>query len=1334
MNRTKTSFYLFFLVSILFKIAIAETVQVIECDPTSSSERLHVSLLGDWEFCPVYDTQPMGSLPQSGWQAIRLDPEGPWRVPTWRRFPIDWQGHDPADVYSAWFRKGIAVPESLEGQRIKIRFMNVHLTAKAYWNGQEVGATLDGFLPFEVDVTDYVKWGQSNELALGVEDYHFSAAMTGAPVVRPIGKMYRLHSGIFGGVYFLALPAVYVKDVTIVTSLREKQLSAQIVLANEQADAVAVDVHAAIYDGDQLILDLGKNRAAVSSHGHVAVEYAKAWENPVLWSPDNPKRYQLVMRVTRDGDVVDERRELFGFREFWIDGTDFVLNGTKIRLKGTWGHTGEYYYARALQDGKKVALSPAELFRLLKTNHLNIVRLHAQVFPEDFLDAADEVGMLIVDETAIMHRPLNDASVTHALGLIGRDKNHPSVVMWSSSNEFEHWRNPRNPEATAFLRHLEEVMRQADPTRPVMAHGYGNLGPGTMIDNIHYPESDNNLYSIPNGLYWPTQIEWASQNYAYRDCFDWQQDKPLVIGEHLIHPAHGVCLARERYFTLDPQSSEAVSLMDAYYTELYRAAVNAYRLQGVAYCSSMCFGPQKLFPNSLFDSLKTTFAPYGVFFVTWPSHYFSEESVLTEIAVYNESSQEDAFELEVGFFQDQTCFDRQTFQAVLTPAAVQRYIHTWKAPSVTARDEFHIVATLRKNQQILAQDRKLLTVFPRVTIAQPATPLMLYDPKGATAAVLTAAGLSFEPLATLELVNSKSGTLLIGCDAVDDSFVGWSEAIADFVNRGGCVICFEQCAFPRWLPVDVQGAIDTGINKTTAAYRRLPNHPLLSDVGQDDLRFWRDDSIVVRDSLFRPEVGNFNIIADCAAAARAAMLELPYGQGVFVLCQLNLTHSYGKEPIAAILLRNLIDYGAAPRIKQAASVVLVSVSEPLEQKLRSLGLKADYRAHFTDVQLQAADILIVDGAFLAQAGDDELRYLYAWTTQGHTLLVHDIGADALEPFHEFLGVRVNFKPFDKKWPMWDIRDASMLGGLTYNDLADLSEMLGEPLVVDDDSAVDLLGRGQLIRLPCGQGTVVVNQIRWEQERVNSESANRLASLLLTSLDIPLHGFEIGNYAGSGWKTIDLTAFANAPLSYEPHDENGQLIEDFGGYDLSDLPEGRQIFHGVPMDLPRRNDDGGRKIVAAMSRFDYQGQITTGIACDTIPENVEGIAVDAYCSELYFLHVYARNHYYKRANSPLLGSYVIHYEDGSLATIPLKREIHFNTTGLQLFDAQRARLAWSHALPNQAVYQFCWRNPRPDILVKSFDFCASGLSSSTPLLIAVTAKEIAIDAASEKNSD
>jgi len=295
--------------------------------------RQSLDLGGEWQFVKVKDlaTGP----PAEGWGKITV--------------PGVLNGFD---YERAWFRRDFTIPATMQGARIEITFGGVKWNSIVRVNGQQVGGHYGGYEPFTVDITNVAKAGQTNTLELGCHDWtgvfadnktDFSILKQRPMEVRdiprdeilsPVGGLVTQY-GPWDRVTLQSHPAVYVKDVTIKTSVRQKKLTVEYVLANATQEPANVRLMAAVerpVTSDRLlpIQDL-----TIPAGGETKATLEYVWQNPHLWSPEDPHLEVLWTELLGKEKSLDQLETRFGFREFWVGNGHFYLNGAREAKRGS---------------------------------------------------------------------------------------------------------------------------------------------------------------------------------------------------------------------------------------------------------------------------------------------------------------------------------------------------------------------------------------------------------------------------------------------------------------------------------------------------------------------------------------------------------------------------------------------------------------------------------------------------------------------------------------------------------------------------------------------------------------------------------------------------------------------------------------------------------------------------------------------------------------------------------------------------------------------------------------------------------------------------------------
>lgn len=372
-----------------------------------------------------------------------------------------------------WYRKTFHVPASDLGRRITVEFDGVYRDARVWVNGFYLGQQPSGYLGFQYDLTDYLNYDGDNVISVR------------ADATMEEGWFYE-GAGIYRHVWLLKTDPVHVAPwgTYVTTEIADDHTSATVSIATELQhtgrEPTAVTVEQTLFD------DTGREVARVTlpaveltPGATLTVPARLAVPAPRLWSTTTPTMYRVVT-VLRNGDRGLDRYETpFGIRSIRFDPDEgFSLNGQHLKLKGVNLHQDHAGVGTAIPD----ALHTWRLERLMEFG-VNAYRTGHQPPAPELLDACDRLGILVIDESRLMGT--NPAQLDELKAVLRRDRNHPSIILWSIGNE--EWAIEGNIKGARITTRMQDFVHRFEPTRPVtvaISGGWG--GSSTVVEVVGY--------------------------------------------------------------------------------------------------------------------------------------------------------------------------------------------------------------------------------------------------------------------------------------------------------------------------------------------------------------------------------------------------------------------------------------------------------------------------------------------------------------------------------------------------------------------------------------------------------------------------------------------------------------------------------------------------------------------------------------------------------------------------------------------------------------------------------------------------------------------------------
>lgn len=444
-----------------------EATDMAQClSPRPTQGRL--SLDGTWDFLPDPPADFQNKTAGLEWKPIKTPSNYEMEGFTTR-------------TDSAAYHKSVIVPKEWAGKRIRLRAEAIYSSCEIWLNGERVGSHDGGATPFEIDLSDAARPGGQNDLCIRVIARSKAAAIDNMSMYA-----YFEIAGIWRSLELFCVEPVHVSRLTYSTEFhkdyQDADLTVNVKVANEQSKAAESNLKLTVLDPSGNAVRLGGLDAKVSLAPWEArtVTLKAAVEKPAQWNAELPRLYTIVAALDSAGQPSSSIEQPLGFREVEVKGRAFSINGRPVRLFGACLHASAPLMGRAVSAD----LVQQDL-ELMKGANLNAIRTsHYPPHPMTPV-LADKMGMYIEDEgpscwakgsADLRNAPLYIGIVS---AYVERDRNHPSVVYWSTCNESDYG---------VIFQLAHRYVKQLDPTRPVG----GSYAPREMDNDIfviHHPRS-----------------------------------------------------------------------------------------------------------------------------------------------------------------------------------------------------------------------------------------------------------------------------------------------------------------------------------------------------------------------------------------------------------------------------------------------------------------------------------------------------------------------------------------------------------------------------------------------------------------------------------------------------------------------------------------------------------------------------------------------------------------------------------------------------------------------------------------------------------------------------
>jgi len=442
--------------------------------PNEKAARKTILLNKDWKFIRQdvangYKTD----YSDSDWQNVSI--------------PHCWNAQDVVDtrnfndgfeIYQAyyrgpgWYRKQFLFDASLKDKKIFLEFEGANQVAEAWLNDRYLGKHIGGYTGFSFDITNDIRPGKNNILAVRVDNsYNYD--------IPPHTADFIMYGGLYRDVRLVIKDKLFVNDLAVVVPevdliLAKTKTRTMVRNANKEKKDITLITNIVNEQGEIVVSDLIS--AVLDAESSLKLESElPEFKNPHLWSPEDPYLYTVYSTLFSVGQPVDEVKSSIGYRWYSFDAdSGFYLNGKSLKLKGVNKHQDYQGLGNAVSDSLQV-----RDIEIIKEMGANFIRLSHYPHDPSVLTACDKLGMLVWEEIPLVNTVGGEKFAENTKQMmremIGRDKNHPSVILWGITNEsaMPFTNAEQVPRIKKLLQDLHKIAKEMDPSRlTAQAHNH----------------------------------------------------------------------------------------------------------------------------------------------------------------------------------------------------------------------------------------------------------------------------------------------------------------------------------------------------------------------------------------------------------------------------------------------------------------------------------------------------------------------------------------------------------------------------------------------------------------------------------------------------------------------------------------------------------------------------------------------------------------------------------------------------------------------------------------------------------------------------------------------
>ncbi|MBM7571862.1 glycoside hydrolase family 2 TIM barrel-domain containing protein [Aquibacillus albus] len=475
-------------------------------------ERMINSMNLDWKFF-------RGDEPKAWYKGYD---DSSWRDVT---LPHDWSVEEPFSkehssgtgyvaAGKGWYRKNFNLPDELKGKRVYITFEGIYNNSQVWCNSYYIGKRPFGYSTFTYDITDFVDFENSNVVSVKVnhKDVADSRWFTGSGIYRDVYLTItdQIHINQYG---------VFVTTPTVTNELATVAINTQ--LTNETTNAENIEIKNTLFDQSGNIVGSSVDSKSIASESGLNVDQTITVSDPQVWSPEQPYLYSIRTEIIKDNQVIDNITTTTGIRTFSFDAKKgFFLNGQNMKMKGVCVHHDAGGLGAAVPEKVWV-----RRLKALKEMGCNAIRMSHNPPAPNLLDLCDRMGFLVMDEAfdeweGVKNKWSTGHNVyppkhfgyyedfpqwgeTDIKEMVLRDRNHPSIILWSIGNEIDY---PNDPYCHPYF---ESMTGNNDSNKPAAERAYDPNKPNaerlTTIAKrlVHYVKECDTTRPVTSALAFP---------------------------------------------------------------------------------------------------------------------------------------------------------------------------------------------------------------------------------------------------------------------------------------------------------------------------------------------------------------------------------------------------------------------------------------------------------------------------------------------------------------------------------------------------------------------------------------------------------------------------------------------------------------------------------------------------------------------------------------------------------------------------------------------------------------------------------------------------------------